>query len=99
MIQLVRFNRSGISPYLKLATAQDNDVPVNHRHAETLFLRFRIRLGFRVRVGQEQRDVGAHTEQNKVLHTRAEHLAALKKSVQLSATQTIQINASKKRMQ
>ncbi len=67
-IQLIQYsNRSGIiSPYLKLATAQDNDVPVNHRHAETLFLRFRISFGFRVRVGEdrEQRDVGAQTKQN-----------------------------------
>ena len=74
---------------------------MNHRHAETLFLRFRIRLGFRVRVGQdrEQSNVGAQTEQNQVLHARAEYLTALEKSVLLSATQPIQIKASKKRVQ
>ena len=54
---------------------------MNHRHAEALFLHFRIRLGLGVRVGKvrEQRNVGTQTEQNQVFHAGAERLSILQK--------------------
>jgi hypothetical protein len=81
MVSPIGQRQNDMFPCLKHVTAQHDDVPVNHRHTEALFLRFGIRLGLGVRVGEdrEQREVGAQTEQNEAIHTWAEGLAVLQK--------------------
>ena len=58
--------------------AEHDDISVDHRHAETLILRFSFRLGIGIREEGEKRDVGTQAEKDEVLGARTKRLSVLR---------------------